>query len=98
LQSTMSELKKKHHFNVDVKKRDSIFEKCTMCESLKDLISKLENNNNDAKEYELKLKKHLLHQESYKSLYHTWRFEFMQSKDEFLLFIHNKMDHTKITF
>jgi hypothetical protein len=40
-QPAMNMLKKRHHFNVDVQKRRSIFTKCTMCESLKDLISKL---------------------------------------------------------
>jgi hypothetical protein len=44
----MSRLKKIHHFNVDVRKRGSIFAKCTMRESLKDLISKLGRSSNDA--------------------------------------------------
>jgi hypothetical protein len=57
----MSKLRKRHHLNVDVRERGFVFAKCTMCESLKDLISKLGRNNNDGKEYELKLKKHLLH-------------------------------------
>jgi hypothetical protein len=92
----MSRLKKRHHFNMDVWKTWSIFAKCTMCESLKDLISKLGRNNNDVKKYELKLKKHILHQDFYKILYHTWRSEFMQFKDEFLCVIHDKMDHAKI--
>ncbi len=67
-----------------------------MCESLKDLISKLERNKNDMKEYELKLKKHILHQEACKSLYHIWRSEFVQSKDEFMCVIHDKMDRAKV--
>jgi hypothetical protein len=50
------------------------------------------------KEYEMKLKKRLLHQESCKSLYHTWKFEYVWSKDEFLCIIHDKMDHVKTTF
>jgi hypothetical protein len=76
-QLSMNMLEKRHHLNVDVWKRRLIFAKCTMCESLKDLISKLGRNNNDAKEYELKLRKHILHQESCKSLYHTWRSKFV---------------------
>jgi hypothetical protein len=55
----MNRLRKRHHFNVDVKKRGYVFAKCIVCELLKDLISKLEKNNSDVKEYELKLKKHL---------------------------------------
>ncbi len=55
-----------------------------MCESLKDLISKLGKNISDVKEYELKLKKKFLHQESCKSLNHTWRSKSMHLKDEFL--------------
>ncbi len=94
----MSRLRKRHHLNVDVRKKGYIFSKCYLCESLKDLISKLGRNNNDTREYELKLKKCLLHQESCRSLYHTWRFEFVQFKDEFLCFIHDKMDHAKTTF
>jgi len=86
-QSTMSRLRKKHHLNVDMWKRGLLLAKCIICESLKDLISKLGRNNIDAKEYELKLKKHILHQESCISLYHTWRLEFVQSKDEFLCVI-----------
>jgi hypothetical protein len=69
----MNRLKKRQHLNVDVKKRGFVFAMCTMCKSLKDWISKLGRNSNDAREYELKLKKHLLHQKSNKSLYHTWR-------------------------
>jgi hypothetical protein len=71
----MNKLRKKHHFNVDVRKISSIFAKCILCESLKYVISKLGRDNNDAREYELKLKKHLLHQESCRSLYRTRRFE-----------------------
>jgi hypothetical protein len=68
----MSRLRKIHHLYVDVRKRGSVFAKCIMCESLKDLILKLGKNNGDVKEYELKLKKkHILHQESCKNLYHT---------------------------
>jgi len=68
----MGRLSKRHHLNVDVRKKGSIFAKCTMCESLKDLISKLGQTSSDTKEYELKLRKHLLHdQESCISLYHT---------------------------
>jgi hypothetical protein len=33
-----------------------MFAKCTICESLKDLIPKLEKNYNEALEYEAKLK------------------------------------------
>jgi len=53
----MDRLRKIDHFNVDVRKKGSIFVQCIMCESLKDLILKLGKNNSDAKEYELKLKK-----------------------------------------
>jgi hypothetical protein len=69
-----------------------------MCESLKDLISKLGKNSSDARKYELWLIKHFLHQELCRSLYHTWRFEFVISKDEFLCVIHDKMDHVKTAF
>jgi hypothetical protein len=44
-QSTMSWLKKKKHLNVDVQKRGFAFAKCIVCESLKDLISKVRKNN-----------------------------------------------------
>jgi hypothetical protein len=37
----MKRLRKRHHLNVDVRKRGHVLAKCTMCESLKDLISKL---------------------------------------------------------
>jgi hypothetical protein len=57
----MSRLRKKCHLNVDVRKKSFVFAKCIVYESLKDLISKLEKNISDAKEYELKLRKHLLH-------------------------------------
>jgi len=96
-QFAMNRLKKRHHLNVDVKKRGYVFAKCIVCKSLKDLISKLEKNNSDARKYELKLKKHLLHQESCRSLYHTWKSKPVQSKDEFLCVIHDKMDHAKTT-
>jgi hypothetical protein len=93
----MIKLRRRHHFNVDVRKKGSIFAKCTMCESLKELISKLVNNIIDVRKYELKLRKYLLHQESSRNLYHTWRSMFVRSKDEFLYVIHDKMDHAKIT-
>ncbi len=46
----------------------------------------------------MKLKKHILHQESCRNLYHIWRTKLVQSKDEFLCIIHDKMDHAKTTF
>jgi hypothetical protein len=66
----MNKLRKRHDLNVDVRKKGFIFSKCIVCETLKDLISKLGRNNNDVREYELKLRKHLLHQDSCRSLYH----------------------------
>jgi len=97
-QSTMSRLRKRHYQNVDVWKWKSIFTKCIVCESLKNLILKVGRNSNEAIEYEGKLKKHILHQESCRNLYHTWRIESVRLKDEFLCIIHDKMDHIKITF
>ncbi len=72
-QIVMSRLRRRHYFNVDVQKRGSVFVKCIICESLKDLISKLGKNSNEVLEYEVKLKKHILHQKMCKNLYHTWR-------------------------
>jgi hypothetical protein len=72
--------------------------KCIICESLKGLISKLGKNSYEALEYEVKLRKHILHQLLCKNLHHTWRIEFVQSKDEFLCIIHDKMDRAKIMF
>ncbi len=73
----------------------SIFAKCTICESLKDLISKVGRNSNEVNEYKRKLRKHILHQELCRYLYHAWRTKSVQSKDEFLCIIHDKMDHVK---
>jgi hypothetical protein len=75
-----------------------MFMKYTICESLKDLISKLGQNSNEVLKYELKLRKHILQQESCRNLYHTWRTKSMWLKDEFLCIIHDKMDHAKTTF
>jgi hypothetical protein len=72
--------------------------KCTICESLKDLMSKLGKNSNEALEYEAKLRKHIIHQKSFRNLYHTWRTKSMRSKDEFLCIIHDKMDYAKTMF
>jgi hypothetical protein len=74
-QFVMSRLRRRHYFNVDVQKRGSVFVKRIICESLKDLISKLGKNSNEVLEYEVKLKKHILHQKMCKNLYHTWRIE-----------------------
>jgi hypothetical protein len=74
-----------------------MFAKCIICESLKDLIFKLGMNNNEALKYEVKLRKHILHQGSCKLLYYTWKIESMRLKDDFLHIIHDKMDHAKIT-
>jgi len=52
----MSTLKKKN-LNVDMWKRGFVFAKCTICESLKDLISKAGQNNLCVKEHEIKLRK-----------------------------------------
>jgi hypothetical protein len=60
-QCAMSRLGKKYHFNVDVPKRGSTFAKCIICESLKDLISKVGKNSVNTKEHELKLKRHNKH-------------------------------------
>jgi hypothetical protein len=94
----MSWLKKRHRLNVGVQKWRLVFTKCTICESLKDLISKLGKHSNNAREYEVKLRKHILHQKSCRNLYHTWRIESIWSKEEFLCVIHDKMDQTKIAF
>jgi hypothetical protein len=51
----MNKLKKRHDLNVDVRKKGSIFAKCIVCETLRDLISKLGRNSSDVKEYEPKL-------------------------------------------
>jgi hypothetical protein len=72
-QSTMSRLRKRHHLNVDVQKWGLVFAKSIVCESFKDFVSKLGKHNNDAIEYEMKLRKHILQQESCKNLYHTWK-------------------------
>ncbi len=61
-----------------------MFTKWVVCESFKDSISKLGKNSNEALEYEMKLKKHILHQESCRNLYCIWRTKLVQSKDEFL--------------
>jgi hypothetical protein len=73
----MSKVRKRHHININVQKRGLTFAKCLMCQSVKDLILKLGKNSNDAREYDLKLKKHLLHQKLCKILYHTWRSKFV---------------------
>jgi hypothetical protein len=45
----------------------------------------------------VKLRKHILHQESCRNLYHIWKTKLMRSKDEFLFIVHDKMDHAKTT-
>jgi hypothetical protein len=60
--------------------KKNVFAKCTICESLKDLISKAGKKNPCVKEHEIKLKKHNIHQESCRHLYHTWKAEFVQYK------------------
>jgi hypothetical protein len=91
----MSPLRKKHHLNVDVKKCGSHFAKCTICESLKDLISKVGENNVGAKAHEMKLQKHNIHQKSCRCFYHTWKTKSIQSKEEYFCIILNKMDHSQ---
>jgi hypothetical protein len=76
--------------------RGSIFAKCTLWIYEGFDIEIWNELQLDVREYELKLEKHLLHQESCKSLYHTWRSEFVWLKDEFLCVIHDKMGHVKI--
>jgi hypothetical protein len=49
----MNCLRKNDRLNVDVKKHGSNFAKCTICESLKDLISKDGKNSASAKEHEI---------------------------------------------
>ncbi len=79
-QFVMSRLRKKHHLNVNVRKWGFMFAKCTVCESLKDLISKLWKNRNEVLEYEVKLRKHIFHQKSCRNLYHTWRIKLVQQR------------------
>ncbi len=76
-------------------KRGFVIAKCTICESLKDLISKARKKNPSVKEHEIKLKKHNIHQEFCWHSYHTWKVEFVQCKEDFLFVIHDKMDHSK---
>jgi hypothetical protein len=58
---------------------------------------KFAKNNVGAKNHEMKVWKHNIHQESYIWFYHTWRVESIQSKEEYLCIIHDKMDHSKTT-
>ncbi len=97
-QSTMNRLRKRYHQNVNVQKQGSVFAKCTVCESLKNLISKVGRNSNEAIKYEEKLRKHILHKKSCRNLCHIWRTKLVWSKDEFLCIIHDKMDLAKTTF
>jgi hypothetical protein len=94
-QSTMNRLKRKFHLNFNVQKRGSTFTKCIVCESLKDLISKVGKNNASANEHELKLKRHNKHQKSSRCLYHSWKKKVHSIKRGVLCIIHNKMDHPK---
>jgi len=57
----ISQLTKKCHLNVDVQKRGFTFAKCTICESLKDLISKVGKSSASGKEAQMKLKRHNKH-------------------------------------
>jgi hypothetical protein len=57
----MNRLRKKKHLNVNVQKKGYIFVKCIVCESLKDLISKVGKNNLSVKEHAIKLKKDNIH-------------------------------------
>jgi hypothetical protein len=50
----MSWLGKKKHLNVDVQTKGYVFIKCTVCESLKDLMSKARKNKPCVKEHEIK--------------------------------------------
>jgi hypothetical protein len=52
----MSQLRRKYHLNADVQKRGLTFAKCIVCESLKDLIPKVEKNCANIEEHEMKLK------------------------------------------
>ncbi len=61
-QFAMTRLRKRHHLNVDVQKQGPMFAKCIVCESLKNLISKLGKKSNEVLKYEAKLRKHILHQ------------------------------------
>jgi hypothetical protein len=82
-QSRMSQLRKKFHINVYVRKKGLTSIKCTVCESLKDLISKVGKNSANVKEHELKLKRHNKHEKSCRCLYHSWKTKSIQSKEEF---------------
>jgi hypothetical protein len=53
----MNMLKKNHHLNVDVRKKGYVFAKYIVCDSLKDLISKLGKNSCDVREYEPEVEK-----------------------------------------
>jgi hypothetical protein len=50
----MNWLRRKYHLDVDVWKIGSTFAKCTICKSLKDLISKVGKNSVSANELKLK--------------------------------------------
>lgn len=64
------------HKNVNVRKHGFNFAMCTICESLKDMISKVsKHDGRKVKNYELQLKRHNIRQESCRQLYHMWRTE-----------------------
>jgi hypothetical protein len=54
-QYVISPLKNRRHLHVDVRGQSFNFVKCIICDSLKDLISKLRKNSDGAKEHEMKL-------------------------------------------
>jgi len=49
-------IEKEKHLNMDVQKRGSAFAKCTVCESLKDFISKVGKTNPCVKSMKLNLR------------------------------------------
>jgi hypothetical protein len=81
---------------MDVQKRGSIFAKCNVCKSLKDLISKVGKNNPCVKDHEIKLKKIPFTRNLVGIDITPRELNRMQSKENFLCVIHDKMDHSKI--
>jgi ATP-dependent phosphoenolpyruvate carboxykinase len=62
------------------------------------LISKVGKNNIGVKEQELKLKKHNKHQISCMCFYHIWKAKSIQSNENILFIVCDKMDHLKTAF
>ncbi|KAG0567459.1 hypothetical protein KC19_7G136300 [Ceratodon purpureus] len=94
-QSSVNRMRKEYFRNVEVKAVGSNFSKCTECDFLVELIAKYPRGSDEWQSLTEDRTRHLNYQRACRNIYYGWTTQSIQSPNEFLCIIHDKMDTSK---